>query len=60
LRIFSEEKSSEIKKTEVFLILKNQEARALIEALEAAIKSRPRKKKWKKLLTDLEERALIY
>jgi len=56
MRIFNEES----KKGEVLILLKTKEGKDLIEALEDAVKHRPRKIVWRRLLNELSEKAGVY
>jgi len=58
LRIFNEETNRGA--GEVIVIYKRQEVKTIIEALEAAVKAKPRKRSWKDLLNKLEKRAYVY
>ena len=57
MRVFNEEGS---KKAEIVLVLEGTDARDIVEALEVAIKDRPRKSKWKTLHKKLDDWAAAY
>lgn len=54
MRVFNEEGT---RKAEIVLVLEGTDSRDLVEALGAAIKSNPRKSKWKRLLQKLDDWA---
>ena len=60
MRVFNEEDVKTKKDFHVILVLKQKEARDLIEAMEAAVKSNKRKRTWKRIYDKLAQDACCY
>ena len=58
MKVFNEEYDKKPK--HIILMVDVKEVKCLIDIAEEAIKNRPRKKLWKKLLKDLETKACIF
>lgn len=60
MKVFNEEPAPGSKTVEFIIIIGEKEARALIEMVDSACDSRPKKTEWRKIKTALSTRLCCY